>query len=526
MHTKEQEKQTDAKVRLNLSGLTEDEAQFMAFIDENMVGQPDAKAAALRIYRSIHNPLREPNRPIFSAILAGESRSGKNHLVRLLCEWFHGSQKAHVKVNGGEFQEKYSLTRLIGAPHGYIGFSDTSDPNSRPAEGKKDNSAILSQHNLEYSKRGSSNDVIFVLLDEWEKMHRNVINLLLAFLDEGEGTLANNEDVNVRNVVFIMTSNMGMAELERTMTTIGFGNDRASGKVATTEEVSHAVKKAYKDTSSPEFRNRIDMLVVYYKLVADELLRIVELEFKHLQSRIMTALPDKLFVVSSTEAARERLLEKALEGEEGGLANLKRILNELVLEPLGTAARHGKIQMGEAIEVGVEDGEIVFDKLPDGVGMDLFKNIPIIGQGETVDLATALGSGSLHGAGPVHNQPAQLIAAPGGIPFYGGVLMNLTELMFLQRAYEQKTLAQTHSSMMADYQIVISGDNLDNLTSRSFVVVRDLTDLLGVKILSSETSYEKPFKVTLKAKALPGQIEMIQVRYANVTVNLVDDKPA
>ncbi|MBX9695144.1 MAG: hypothetical protein K2Z81_22350, partial [Cyanobacteria bacterium] len=100
-HTKEEPQ----LLRLDSSSLTE-EASFQKFLEYNMVGQPNAKKAALRVRRAILNPYRDPNRPIFSVILAGESRTGKNHLVRLLARWFHGNEKALVKVNGGEFMEK------------------------------------------------------------------------------------------------------------------------------------------------------------------------------------------------------------------------------------------------------------------------------------------------------------------------------------------------------------------------------------------------------------------------------------
>src|SRR5262245_1642944 len=100
-------------LRLDASSSSE-EKMFAEFLDDNMVGQPAAKRAALRVRRAILNPYRDPNRPIYSVILAGESRTGKNHLVRLLARWFHGKDKALVKVNGGEFMEKHNLARLIG----------------------------------------------------------------------------------------------------------------------------------------------------------------------------------------------------------------------------------------------------------------------------------------------------------------------------------------------------------------------------------------------------------------------------
>lgn len=508
-----------SRSRLNVSRLTEEESAFMAFIDENMVGQPAAKRAALRIHRAIHNPLRDPNRPIFSVILAGESRTGKTHLVRLLARWFHSDEKAMVKVNGGEFQERYALNRLIGSPHGYIGFNDANDSSRKPPEGKKDTSALLSQYNLDQSRRGSSRDVTFVLFDEWEKMHGDMINLLLAGLDDGEFTLANNEDVNFRNVVVVMTSNMGMKELEASMSSIGFNNDRASGRKPSAVEVEASVQKAYRQKSSPEFRNRIDMLVVYESLSSAQLSDIINLEIDQVQRRIMAVAPDRLFVLKASERARDFLLNQAIASEDGGLANLKRQLNECLLEPLGTALNLGMVKMGDLVEIDVEDGELVFDVLSGGMEVDAFSRIPILGQGE-VDLSTTE-------ARQAFFSPAHVSLVPGmplsGYATIGGALLNLSELMFLQRAVELKALARFQSPFLADYEIRLSdADNLDRLTSRAFSLVRDLTDLMGVKVLASETTYQPPYSVSLRVRALPGQVDLLRLRYSEISIELIN----
>lgn len=508
-----------SRSRLDVSRLTEEESAFMAFIDENMVGQPAAKRAALRIHRAIHNPLRDPNRPIFSVILAGESRTGKTHLVRLLARWFHSDEKAMVKVNGGEFQERYALNRLIGSPHGYIGFNDANDSARKPRDGKKDTSALLSQHNLDQSRRGSSRDVTFVLFDEWEKMHGDMINLLLAGLDEGEFTLANNEDVNFRNVVVVMTSNMGMKELEASMSSIGFNNDRATGRKPSAVEVEASVQKAYRQKSSPEFRNRIDMLVVYESLSATQLSDIINLEIIQVQKRVMAVAPDRLFVLKASEGARDFLLKRAIASEDGGLANLKRQLNESLLEPLGTALNLGLVKMGDLVEIDVENGELVFDVLSGGMEVDAFSRIPILGQGE-VDLSTTE-------ARQAFFSPAHVSLAPGmplsGYATIGGALLNLSELMFLQRAVELKALARFQSPFLADYELRLSDkDDLDRLTGRAFSLVRDLTDLMGVKVLASETTYQPPFSVSLRVRALPGQIDLLRLRYSEISIELIN----
>lgn len=344
--------------RLDPTANSDLEREFIKFLDEEMVGQDDAKKLALRIFRAIFNPLKPADAPIFSAIFAGMSRTGKTFLVRLLAKFFHGREDAFVKANGGEFMDKHQLNRLIGAPPGFIGFNDQDDPRKKPLKPEdKDKSAILSMHNLNRSKLGSKYDVIFVLLDEWEKFHPDVINILLAGLDYGEAELANNDVINFRRVVLIMTSNMGMQEL--TKRKVGFNQDDPANK--SKKEIAAAVFHAYEGTTSPEFRNRIDAVCVFDQLSDAQLLEIVGLEFSRLQKQIVSGPPKNIFTVAPTDEVKSLLLKKALEGE-GRLGNLKRVVKEQVLEPLGTLLNHGQVRFGDKVVINVEDGVIKFDR--------------------------------------------------------------------------------------------------------------------------------------------------------------------
>ncbi len=342
--------------QLDSSVVSADELAFIDFIDRHLVGQPQAKLAARRIYRAIHNPFREPDRPIHSAILAGESRRGKNHLVRLLVRWFHGRDKAVVKINGGEFMERHNLARIIGAPHGYIGFEEGGNSRRR---GEKDTAALLSQHNLDLSHQGSRYDVVFVLLDEWEKMHYSVINLLLAGLDEGEFTISNNTDVNFRNVVLLMTSNMGMVEVQEGMRRVGFFSER---RKADAKDIGSAVAKSYRERTSPEFRNRIDSMVVFEPFVGDELLRIAQLEFESLAERVARVGAEQAFRLTAVKSAWALLLDMASKGEEDELANLKRLLTSEVAEPLSVMCASGSVRPGDDVEVSAGEGKFIFSR--------------------------------------------------------------------------------------------------------------------------------------------------------------------
>lgn len=131
--------------------------EFSDFLDEELIGQPKVKKLALRIFSQIYNPMRDPNKPIFSAILAGESRTGKTLLVKLFAKWFHGREDAMVRIDGGEFLDKHYISRAIGAPPSYVGYKNPNDDDPKNAlkPEDKDPSALLSQHNL---NRGPSWD--------------------------------------------------------------------------------------------------------------------------------------------------------------------------------------------------------------------------------------------------------------------------------------------------------------------------------------------------------------------------------
>ncbi len=324
--------------------------EFVKFLDDELIGQPKAKATALRIFNLIHSPLREPNKPIFSAVLAGQSRTGKTLLVKLFAKWFHGREDAMVRIDGGEFLDKHYISRVIGAPPSYIGYKDPKDTKEPLKPTDVDQSAMLSQHNLDRSKLGSDNDVVFLLLDEFEKFPQEIISLLLKGLDDGEATLANNTKINLRNVVIFFTANLGMRELSNRI----FGFNRSSDS---REEIVDAVQGAYKQFTTPEFRNRVDELIVYESLGQSDLLKIVGVEARRINTFIADTKTLPLFEVNVTTEAAERILELTLAGE-GNLGNMKRVMQQHVREKLGNMVNDGEIKMGMRVDVVVVDGAI------------------------------------------------------------------------------------------------------------------------------------------------------------------------
>lgn len=338
------------KARKTLADLR---AEFVKFLDEELIGQPKAKATALRIFNLIHSPMREPNKPIFSAVLAGQSRTGKTLLVKLFAKWFHGREDAMVRIDGGEFLDKHYISRVIGAPPSYIGYKDPKDTKDPLKPEDVDQSAMLSQHNLNRSKLGSENDVVFLLLDEFEKFPQEIVSLLLKGLDDGEATLANNTKINLRNVVIFFTANLGMREMSNKIW--GFSrnaNDRS--------EIVETVQDAYKQFTTPEFRNRVDEVIVYESLGRSDLLKIVEVETRRINKFISDNEKLPLYEVVFTPEAAEKILDLTFAGE-GNLGNLKRVMQEHVREELGNMVNDGVIKAGMQVLVKVVDGAIILD---------------------------------------------------------------------------------------------------------------------------------------------------------------------
>ena len=165
---------------------SEEEIAFRAFLDEHLAGQQEAKDAVVSILNAIRNPLRDLTKPIDSSLFIGPSTAGKTRAFKLLVRWIHGDETKMAFFSGSDFEEKHQIQKLIGAPHGYLGYVDTSDPKYRaPQPGEPDDSAMLSQHNLDNTKLGSKEDIVFILFDEWEKFHFAFNRFMLRPLREG-----------------------------------------------------------------------------------------------------------------------------------------------------------------------------------------------------------------------------------------------------------------------------------------------------------------------------------------------------
>ncbi len=307
--------------------------QMEEVLHQRIVGQDEAITAIAKSVRRARAGLKDPRHPIGSFIFLGPTGVGKTELVRVLSEFMFGSQDALIRLDMSEFMEKHAVARLTGAPPGYVGYD----------EGGQLTEAVR--------RKGYS----AVLLDEIEKAHPDVFNILLHLFDDGHLTDAKGRRVDFRNTIIVMTSNIG-AELIRRDSTLGFSTkaDETKTQAQSYKRMKEKVLEEMKRFFRPEFLNRIDGAIVFHALNKDHINKIVDLMLKDVQKE----LTDKSMKLEATDAARNLLGEKGFDPVFGARP-LRRVIQDLVEDPLSEQLLRGEFCPGDTITIDVEDGRIV-----------------------------------------------------------------------------------------------------------------------------------------------------------------------
>jgi ATP-dependent Clp protease ATP-binding subunit ClpC len=295
-----------------------------ADLRQQVIGQDEAVIAISKALRRSRADLKDPRRPIGSFIFLGPTGVGKTFLARTLAEFMFGDSDALIQIDMSEYMEKFTASRLIGSPPGYVGYE----------EGGQLSEAVRRRP---YS---------VVLFDEIEKAHPDVMNLLLQILEEGKITDSLGRKIDFRNTIIIMTSNVG-AELIKRQMTLGFAVKRDDHDYDSMKgKILEEAKRVFK----PEFLNRLDDLIVFHTLVRADLLRIVELEVSKVVSRIRT----KQIHVTLNEAAKEFLIEKGYDPTYGARP-MRRAVEKFLEDPLAEELLRGNIKANDTLEV-TQDG--------------------------------------------------------------------------------------------------------------------------------------------------------------------------
>jgi ATP-dependent Clp protease ATP-binding subunit ClpC len=298
-------------------------------LHKRVIGQDEAISAIAHAVRRSRAGIKDPRRPIGSFIFLGPTGVGKTLLGRALAEFMFGDEDAIIQLDMSEYMEKFNVSRLVGAPPGYVGYEEggqlTEKVRRRP-----------------YS---------VVLLDEIEKAHPDVFNILLQVLEDGRLTDSFGRKVDFKNTVVIMTSNIG-AEIMRKQGSIGFKSQAEEISYQTMKErLLEEVKKTFK----PEFLNRVDDIIVFRPLTKEELEKIVELEIKEVESR----LKDQNITIQLSKEAKDFLVEKGFD-KVFGARPLKRTIQRFLEDPLAEDLIKGTFKKGAKILVTAKVDHLEF----------------------------------------------------------------------------------------------------------------------------------------------------------------------
>nr|PZN74243.1 MAG: ATP-dependent Clp protease ATP-binding subunit ClpC [Bacillota bacterium] len=317
--------------------LTMDESQRLLNLEkvlhEKVVGQDEAVAAVARAIRRARAGLKDPKRPIGSFIFLGPTGTGKTHLAKALAEALFGDEDAMVRIDMSEYMERHTTSRLVGAPPGYVGYE----------EGGQLTEAVRRR------------PYCVVLLDEIEKAHPEVFNILLQVLEDGRLTDAKGRTVDFRNTVIIMTSNAGAQAIQGDKK-LGFTvqEDEKERYERMRSRVMDEVKRIFR----PEFLNRIDEIIIFHSLNKDHLKQIVQLEVKKVADR----LKEQGVEMTISEGALEKLVAEGYD-EKFGARPLRRAIQRLVEDPLSEEMLRKPFQYGEKVHVDTDaEGKIIFHR--------------------------------------------------------------------------------------------------------------------------------------------------------------------
>ncbi len=310
---------------------------------ERVVGQDEAIAAVSNAVRAARAGLQDPNRPLGSFLFLGPTGVGKTETARALAEFLFDDEGALVRIDMSEYQERHTVSRLIGAPPGYVGYDEAGQ--------------------LTEAVRRRPYSVI--LFDEVEKAHPEVLNILLQLLDDGRLTDAQGRTVDFRNTIVVMTSNLGsqhvMPETAMTSGVVDLA-ERAAAKARIRERVMEAVRAHFR----PELLNRIDEVVIFNPLGPAQIKAIVDIQLRSLRSR----LAERKMDIELTDAAKELL---AVEGFDPvyGARPLRRAIQQQIVQPLAMRLLRGEFQDGDTILVDVRDGGLEFTRAVSRTRMDV-----------------------------------------------------------------------------------------------------------------------------------------------------------
>jgi len=297
-------------------------AKMAEEIKGKVIGQDEAVMKVVKAIQRNRAGLKDPNKPIGSFFFLGPTGVGKTQLAKVLARYMFDSEDSLIRIDMSEYMEKFSISRLVGAPPGYVGYEEGG----------------------QLTEKVRRKPYSIILLDEIEKAHPDVFNLLLQALDDGHMTDGLGRKIDFKNCILIMTSNIGARQLQDFGTGVGFGT--AARAAASEDDQKTVIQNALRKAFSPEFLNRIDDMILFKPLSRESIHVIIDLELDHLYKRIN----DLGYNITMNKEAKDFIVEKGYD-EKFGARPLKRAIQKYVEDPLAEQIINATIEEGDSIEL-------------------------------------------------------------------------------------------------------------------------------------------------------------------------------
>jgi len=297
-------------------------------IKSKVIGQDDAIEKVVKAIQRNRAGLKDPNKPIGSFFFLGPTGVGKTQLAKVLAQYLFDSQESLIRIDMSEYMEKFSISRLVGAPPGYVGYEEGG----------------------QLTEKVRRKPYSIILLDEIEKSHPDVFNLLLQALDDGHMTDGLGRKIDFKNTILIMTSNIGARQLSDFGTGVGFGTKAKS--MQKDEHSKSVIQKALRKAFAPEFLNRIDDMIIFNSLSRENIHHIIDIELSKLYSRIC----DLGYSIKITDKAKDFIAERGYD-EKFGARPLKRAIQKYIEDPLAEEIVKSRLNEGDSIQIDMKSDD-------------------------------------------------------------------------------------------------------------------------------------------------------------------------
>lgn len=322
-----------------------DAVEFENELRKRVVGQEEGVIKTTEVLQKFMAGLNDQERPVGNILLLGPTGTGKTRLVEAVCEIMFDDPKGMVRIDCAEFKLSHDVAKIVGAPPGYIGHSESAHQ--------------ISQEKLDKT-HNSETQLSVLLLDEIEKAHESFWELLLGILDKGRLTDSKGKVIDLTRTLIFMTSNLGAREVVSALDgSIGFTTKLG----ATTEEIRKISVGAAAKRFTPEFMNRLDQTITFEHLTPKAMSMILDIELNQIQKRVLASKHMSKFVFRCSQLAKDFLLAKGYNRKDGA-RYLKRTLERYIVTPLVNFVLTSQVNLGDLVEIGFIDNELTFHKVP------------------------------------------------------------------------------------------------------------------------------------------------------------------